>query len=114
MELRFLLDEDTESILASRLSKSGYDTERVVDVDELGRASTDAQIRDYAVETDRIIVTHDDDYLAFPVESHTGVFYVPNQRLSSHEVFRIVQSVAEAYDSRDEMQPIIFLTKDWL
>jgi hypothetical protein len=114
MELKLLLDEDTEASLATHLSKSGHDVERVVEVDNLGRGSKDPEVLAYADRTDRIIVTHDDDYPEVDVDSHAGVFYGPNQRLSAFQLYRIVQRITESYPSRDAMQPVIFLTRDWL
>jgi predicted nuclease of predicted toxin-antitoxin system len=114
MQLRFLLDEDTERRLKSELSKAGHDVERVVTVDELGTGSDDTEVREYAVETDRIIVTHDDDFLTFSHDSHAGVFYVPDQRLSAHQIFSIIQAVADAYESREQIQSVVYLTEKWL
>lgn len=109
-----MLDEDTESELASKLSKSGYDTERVVNVPELGSGTDDSRVREYAIESNRIIVTHDKDFAKAPEDSHAGVFYAPNQRLSAHQVFGIIQNVVDAYGIRDRMQPVVYLTEDWL
>lgn len=90
MQLRFLLDEDTERELATKLSRSGHDIERVVENAELGTGVTDDAVRAFARRTDRIIVTHDDDHVAVSPECHAGVFYGTDQRLTSFQLFRII------------------------
>lgn len=115
MNLRLLLDEDTEGDLADYLRKSGCDVERVVAVDELGTGSDDAAVMAYARRTDRIIVTHDSDYADPALEPrHSGVFYVPDQRLSAYRLFRIISAVVECYSSTDEFEAVVYLTENWL
>jgi predicted nuclease of predicted toxin-antitoxin system len=114
MQAAFLLDEDTEAALADKLASAGHDVERVATVDDLGTGSKDHQVLAYASQTNSIIVTHDDDYAEADQTDHAGVFYGPNQRLSSHQLYRIIQHVLDAYPSRDAMQPVIYLTTDWL
>lgn len=114
MALRFLLDEDTERQLAWKLSKAGHDVERVVNVDALGAGANDCEVRDYASRTDRIIVTHDKDYIEAPPDTHAGVFYGANQRLSAHRLYTIIQTVEDAHSSPAAFSPVIFLTEQWL
>lgn len=114
MGLRFLLDEDTERDVAEKLRHGGHDVERVVEADDLGTGAKDGDVRAYARRTDRILVTHDDDHVSAPVDRHAGVFYCPNQRLSSFTVFQIIQEVTEQYPDREEMPPVVFLTERWI
>jgi predicted nuclease of predicted toxin-antitoxin system len=62
--LALLFDEDTEAKFARLCEKEGHDVERVVDISELCRGAKDTEIRRYANSTDRIVVTHDDDYVS--------------------------------------------------
>lgn len=114
MDLRLLLDEDTERELATKLRHSGHDVERVVETDELGAGATDDDVRDYARSTERILITHDDDHITVDVDEHAGVFYAPNQRLSAFHLFRIIQQISEMYPNREAVPPIVYLTTDWL
>ena len=86
MAVAFLLDENIAAALADKLDKAGHDVERVVDVSELGEGVDDTAIRRYAVREDRLIVTCDDDFARMPVDSHSGVFYVPDQSITPHEL----------------------------
>lgn len=72
MTLRLLLDEDTERALAPKLTEDGHDVERVATVDALGTGSDDREVCEYALETDRIVVSHDDDFLTHPVDAHAA------------------------------------------
>ena len=114
MQLRLLLDEDTERELATKLSRSGHNVERVVENAELGTGATDDAVREFARRTDRIIVSHDDDHVAVSTECHAGVFYGPNQRLTSFQLFRTIQRVSEVYPDRSEIPPVVYFTEDWL
>lgn len=111
--MRFLLDEDTESSLARHLSKSSHDVGRVVNALEPG--ATDSEVMEHARSTNRIIVTHDDDFTATGLhDEHRGVFYCPNQRLPPFEIYRIITAVIEVYPNRDAFPSVVYLTEEWL
>ena len=114
MRLRLLLDEDTERDLAHKLRHAGHDVERVSDATALGTGTKDEEVRAYARKTDRILVTHDDDHVAVPFNEHAGIFYAPNQRLSSYALFQIIQQISKQYRSLDEITPVVYLTEAWL
>ena len=114
MELAFLLDENIAAPLADKLDKAGHDVARVVNVNELGEGVDDATIRSYAVQESRLIITSDDDFVQMPADSHNGVFYVPDQSLSPHELYHIIQRVIDAFPSREAMGTVTYITTDWL
>jgi predicted nuclease of predicted toxin-antitoxin system len=114
MQVSFLLDENIAAPLADKLDKAGHDVERVVDVSELGEGVDDATIGLYAVQERRLIVTSDDDFVGMPADSHSGVFYVPDQSLPPHELYHIIQRVIEAFPTRDAMDAVTYVTTDWL
>jgi hypothetical protein len=112
--LPLLFDEDTEAKFARLCEKDGHDVERVVDVSELGRGANDAEVRRYANSTDRIVVTHDDDYVSETQTDGDRTFYAPNQRLSAFELYRILSAVCDAVSSAEELPPVVYLTEAWL
>ena len=114
MQVSFLLDENIAAPLADKLDKAGHDVARIVDVSELGEGVDDTAIRQYAVQEGRLIVTSDDDFVRMPVGSHSGVFYVPDQSLSPHELYRIIQRVIEAFPDREAMDTVTYITPGWL
>jgi predicted nuclease of predicted toxin-antitoxin system len=114
MEVSFLLDENIAASLATKLDKAGHDVERVVDVGTLGEGVDDTTIRQYAVQEGRLIATSDDDFVEMPVDSHSGVFYVPDQSLPPQELYHIIQRVIEAFPNREAMDTVTYITTDWL
>lgn len=60
---RLVLDENLEREVAERLDEAGHDVEHVDSVDELGEGAHDTDLAAYSVETDRAIVTYDDDFV---------------------------------------------------
>jgi len=115
MRLALLLDENVEKALGRKLERAGHDVEHVVDVQALGPGTPDSDVRRYACEHDRVVVTYD-DHFADPdgASEHAGVFYVPDQHRETFEVFRIVQRVTEVYDRREQIPPVVFLSTNWL
>lgn len=81
---------------------------------ELGEGVNDTAIHLYTVEEDRLIVTSDGDFVQMPVDSHSGMFYVPDQSLASQELYHIVQPVIEAFPDREAMDTVTYSTTDWL
>ena len=59
--MKFLIDNQLPAALAQYLRKRGFDCQHVLDVN-LGRAS-DADIYDYAIRQERIIISKDLDFL---------------------------------------------------
>lgn len=114
MPLRLLLDQNTERRLAASLRDAGHDVERVVGHPKLGEGADDAEIAAYASAENRIIVSYDSDFTALEPATHAGVFFVPDQRLSSHAVYLIIEAVASHYESQESMDSVVFLTEEWV
>jgi predicted nuclease of predicted toxin-antitoxin system len=76
--------------------------------------ATDCAIHADANQTHRTIVTHDDDYLSPAKEPSPRVFYIPNQRLSTFTLFRIINRVNELYSTQESMPRVVYLTDEWL
>lgn len=83
MGYAILGDEHTERQVKTYLEKAGHDVELVVDVPELGPGTADAEVRRYAGEHDRLILTSDKGYLAVDESKHAGLLFQPNDKLSA-------------------------------
>lgn len=114
MHLAFLLDEDTEKTLARHLERDGHDVERVVAVDTLGSGTPDADICQYALRTDRIIITHDEGYKGVPNDEHAGLIWLEEQRLSAFEHYRIVSAIVDQFPDRASLDLVVNGTTAWL
>ena len=63
MVYRLILDENVEHDVLHRLDNYGHDVEHVDFVPSLGKGTKDHPIAQYSLETDRLIVTYDDDFV---------------------------------------------------
>jgi len=116
MSFRLLLDEMTEARLADYCEKLGHDVERVVEVDVLGPGSEDSEIAEYALSEDRILVTHDDDFLDYEGLDTLGVLFQPDDRASPFETANVVDGIEEHVSQEQvvEHDGAFHLTDDWL
>mgnify|MGYP006895891268 FL=1 len=62
MGYRILADENVEQATVNYLRKLGHDVEWIGDVEELWLGAGDGAIATYGRETDRLILTQDDDF----------------------------------------------------
>lgn len=63
MAYRLLLDENVEYEVFHRLENYGHDVVHVDFVADLGKGTDDLSIAQFSRDTDRIIVTDDDDFV---------------------------------------------------
>ena len=112
MTYRILCDEHVRKQTSVQLRKLGHDVERIVDVPVLGVSSDDGEIMAYASQTDRLILTADDDFLSDP-DHQAGVLFLPNERLRPRTIATIVDVVADALD-QDDIHDRVYLTTEWL
>lgn len=114
MPYRLLLDENLEHEVLHRLENYGHDVEHVETVPQLGKGTTDDSIAAYSRETDRIIVTYDDDFvLGVSQGEYRGVFYVGNAKLTTKEVADVIQAVSRQYP-QSEVDGLEYLGTQWL
>ncbi|QLH80544.1 DUF5615 family PIN-like protein [Halosimplex pelagicum] len=114
MGYRLLLDENIENGATDRLTASGHDTEHVDSIPELGKGASDADLARYSVETDRTIVTYDDDFVArfSPGEYHAVLFF-EDESVSVTELVAIVDAMAEVYP-HEEVEGLQKTGREWL
>lgn len=107
--MRLLLDEDCGShSLLSALRQAGHDVERVVDSETLGGGTTDVAVFDYAVATDRALITKNgDDFVNIAQRrgdvTFPGLFVLhyalDGSNLAVASVVRAIGNIATTYDS---------------
>ncbi len=99
MGYRILADENVERATINYIRKLGHDVEWVGDVEELGLGSGDESIATYGRETDRLVLTQDDDFFTqIDIEQTAGVLFQKDQTLSAQEVGDIVHELSEYID----------------
>lgn len=110
--MRILADEEMESLTVHRLRNYGHDVVHVAQLDAL-RGSSDAHICETAAEENRLVLTHDDDFLTIPEQQHDGVLFVPDSDISPEEVADAVSEVPN-YMPQGEIESVVYVTEDWL
>ncbi|MFB6250921.1 MAG: DUF5615 family PIN-like protein [Halobellus sp.] len=81
---RILADENVERATINYLRKLGHDVKRVGDVEELGLGADDESIAAYGRETNRLLLTQDDDFFTqIGAEDTAGILFQKNQTLSA-------------------------------
>ncbi|ESS03952.1 MAG: protein of unknown function DUF82 [uncultured archaeon A07HR67] len=113
MGYRILADENVEQATINYLRKLGHDVEWIGGVDELGLGADDESIATYGRETDRLILTQDDDFFAqLNIGETAGILFQKDQRLSAREVGDIVHELSE-YIDQSEMT-LEYVSRNWL
>jgi len=114
MAYRLILDEIVEHEVLHRLENYGHDVEHVDFVPSLGKGAGDHPIAQYSVETDRIIVTYDDDFVLEVDEGdYRAVLYFDDATLSVKQVADIVHAVSQHYPQED-LRGLEYVGAEWL
>lgn len=104
MPYRLLLDENVEHEVLGRLERAGHDVEHVDLSPGLGKGATDEALARYSTETDRTIVTYDDDFVrGVPADRYRAVLFFEDQSLSAEEVAHIIHTMSLVYSHEDVM-----------
>jgi predicted nuclease of predicted toxin-antitoxin system len=85
--MKLCCDENIKRSITTLLAQEGYDVVRVQDKLELGFA--DEEIITFCRETDRVLLTNDDDFFQFDV--HPGIFFLDEQRTPPRDVVTTIQ-----------------------
>lgn len=113
MGYRILADENIEAATLHYLRKLNHDVEWIGDVDELGLGVEDSSIVTYAQETNRVLLTQDDDFLTgFDVEETAGILFQKDQTLSAREVGDIVHELSQYIDQSDVT--LEYISRNWI
>jgi hypothetical protein len=112
MGYRLILDENVEREVFHRLDNYGHDVEHVDFVLELGKGTADHPIAQYSRDTDRVIVTYDDDLvLEVDETAYRAVLYFADARLTVEQVADIVHTVSKNYP-QEELQGIEYVGEE--
>lgn len=114
MPYRLLLDENIEHEVFHRLENYGHDVEHVDFVPELGKGAADRPIATYSLDTDRVIVTYDDDFvLEVAEDEYRAALYIHDATLSVKQVADIIHAVSQSYP-QEEIEGLEYIGDEWL
>jgi hypothetical protein len=100
----FLLDENVDRRVATRLQAHGHRAELVVDELEPG-ADDRPDVLPYARREDLIVVTKDvSDFGSLEPDDHDGVILVFDDELGGDEIANGIRRIVGAYPSRDDLR----------
>ena len=95
MAIRFHLDENVSSAVASALRHRGVDVTTAFNAGLLG--AEDLEHLDFGRRENRVVVTHDDDFTRLHADGirHAGICYCPNDKHSIGDLLRLLLLVGE-------------------
>ena len=107
--IRFHLDEHVHPAIAAGLRHRGIDVTTTVDAG-LSGAADENQLA-FARTEDRVIVTHDDDFLALHARgvSHAGIAYCHQQSHSTGDLLRTLLLLYECLTAEEMQGRVEFL-----
>ncbi|MFC6872749.1 DUF5615 family PIN-like protein [Halobellus marinus] len=113
MGYRILADENVEQATINYLRKLGHDVEWVGDIEELRLGAGDGSIATYGRETNRLILTQDDDFFTqLDIGDTAGILFQKDQTLSAREVGDIIHELSEYIDQSDVT--LEYVSRNWL
>ena len=114
MGYRLLLDENIEHEVLHRLTADGHDVEHVDSVPRLGKGTSDETIARYSLDADRIIVTHDDDFVEdVPPNRYRAALFFADDTVSATEIANVVDRMSRFYP-HEEVAGLQKTGREWL
>ena len=111
---RLVLDENVEHEVYHRLKNYGHDVKHIDFVSSLGKGIDDRSIANYSKETERIIVTDDDDFvLELADEDYRGASYVHDDSLPVKTVADTIHTISNHYP-QSEVTGLEYVGDEWL
>jgi hypothetical protein len=107
--LRFHLDENVDTAVATGLRLRGGDITTPFDAGLIG-AEDSEQLR-FALSQGRVIVTHDDDFLKIAARgaAHAGIAYYRPQKKNVGEIIRYLELLAACVTPEEMVGKIEFM-----
>ena len=107
--LRFHLDENMPSALATGLRRRGIDVSTTAESGLL--EATDLQHLAFALNESRVVVTHDTDFIRLHAEGneHAGIVIVPQQTRTIGEMISALLLISQRLSMADMRRQLIFI-----
>lgn len=114
MSYRILTDENVDQPLVVGLREAGHDVEHVDQHPALGKGTDDVTIATHAIETDRVLLTNDDDLLReFDADDRPPLVFIDSDDLTDSEIRAIVGEIATTVPQA-EIEGMLFVSRNWL
>lgn len=108
-KIRFHLDESVSNAVAVGLRRYGIDVTTTSEVGLIG--ATDQEQIAFAISENRILVTHDDDFVILHSRgiTHTGIAYCDQKRRSIGEILNTLILIWEVIEPKEMQNKLEFL-----
>ena len=104
MAYRLVLDENIEHEVLHRLRNYGHDVEHVDFLTALGKRTDDYSIGEFSRDTDRLIVSYDDDFaLELEESDFVAVLYVEDATLAASELADAIHNKSRHYPQEESV-----------
>ncbi len=114
MGYRIVADENIDHRIVHRLEHYGHEIEHVDYVPELGKGTDDDAIAAYSLDTDRLILTNDDDFLReFNAGDYRGLLFIESDALSSETISDVVHTISNHIDY-GQADGVLYVSTNWL
>ena len=111
---RFLLDENIDREVRSRLQSRGFDAEQVGMDSAVDKGATDTTLAEFSETQERVIITHDDDFVSgFSRMDYYCVLLFEDTGITAAEIAEVVQRVTDAYPE-NELRGLQKVGREWL
>jgi predicted nuclease of predicted toxin-antitoxin system len=109
MPIRFHLDENVSRSVAVGLRQRGIDVTTSADAGLIG--ASDEQQLAYARESNRVLYTHDDDFLSLHArgDAHAGIVYCSPGSRSIRQMLSGLVMIAEVLEPEEMQNHVEFL-----
>lgn len=109
MPLKFHLDENVDSAIADGLRRRGLDVTMPVDAKLIG--ATDEEHLEFARGEQRVLLTHDDDFLAIAAAGvhHAGILYCRPQSRSIGQIIAAMLLISDCLSPEEMAEHVEFL-----
>lgn len=107
--IRFHLDENVDPVIASALQRHGIDVSTAVGAGLRTRSDEDHLA--FAFQEQRVVVTHDDDFLRFVsrTDNHPGIAYCHTEARTVGEIIRALILIYEVLSPEEIRGHVEFL-----
>jgi len=113
MTARILADENIDHRVVHRLDNYGHDVEHVDFASGLDKGSDDTGVADYSIETDRLLLTNDDDFLTdFATPEYDGLLFIDDETLGPVAISDIVHEIVTTVS--DPSGQTYYVSRSWL
>ncbi|GAB3685878.1 hypothetical protein GCM10028857_17070 [Salinarchaeum chitinilyticum] len=114
MRYRILADENIDRQVVDGLRAEGHDVEHVDDHESLQKGVRDETIAAHAIETDRVLLTNDDDFLReFAPDDRLPLLFLESDHLPSSTVVAIVDTISVTVP-QSRIDRALYVSRNWL